>query len=54
MVWIILVAAGLLETGMAVALKASAGFTRPVPGVLLLVFGGASFGCCPWRRDRCR
>jgi quaternary ammonium compound-resistance protein SugE len=44
MVWLILVAAGLLETGMAVALKASAGFSRLVPSLLFLVFGGASFG----------
>lgn len=44
MVWIILFVAGVLETGMAVALKASAGFSRPVPSFLFLVFGGASFG----------
>jgi quaternary ammonium compound-resistance protein SugE len=44
MVWLLLVAAGILETAMAVALKSSAGFSRPVPGALFLVFGGASFG----------
>ena len=44
MVWILLVVAGLLETAMAVALKASAGFSRPLPSALFLVFGGASFG----------
>ena len=44
MVWLLLIAAGVLETGMAVALKASAGFSRLVPGILFLVFGGASFG----------
>jgi quaternary ammonium compound-resistance protein SugE len=44
MVWIYLVAAGLLETAMAVALKASAGFSRLAPSGLFLVFGAASFG----------
>ncbi len=43
MVWIYLVAAGALETAMAVALKASAGFSRLVPSALFLVCGGASF-----------
>ena len=40
----VLVAAGVLETAMAVALKSSAGFSRLVPSLLFLVFGGASFG----------
>ena len=44
MVWVVLIAAGILETVMAVALKASAGFSRPVPSGLFLVFGVASFG----------
>jgi quaternary ammonium compound-resistance protein SugE len=44
MVWLLLIAAGVLETGMAVALKASAGFSRLVPSIAFLVFGGASFG----------
>ena len=44
MVWIYLVAAGVLETAMAVSLKASAGFTRAGPSALFLVFGCASFG----------
>jgi quaternary ammonium compound-resistance protein SugE len=44
MVWLLLIAAGVLETGMAVALKASAGFSRLVPSIVFLVFGGASFG----------
>ena len=44
MVWVLLVAAGILETVMAVALKASDGFSRLIPSVLFLVFGSASFG----------
>jgi quaternary ammonium compound-resistance protein SugE len=37
MVWIILVAAGLLEIVWALALKASDGFTRPIPSVIAVV-----------------
>ena len=44
MVWILLVAAGLFETVMAIALKASAGFSKLGPSVLFLVFGATSFG----------
>ena len=44
MVWILLVVAGILETAMAVALQASAGFSRLIPSALFLVFGSASFG----------
>jgi quaternary ammonium compound-resistance protein SugE len=44
MVWVYLVAAGVLETAMAVALKASGGFSRLAPSVLFLLFGAASFG----------
>ena len=44
MVWFVLVLAGALETAMAVALKASAGFSRLTPSALFLVFGAASFG----------
>jgi quaternary ammonium compound-resistance protein SugE len=43
MVWFLLVVAGLLETAMAIALKASGGFSRLAPSALFLVFGGASF-----------
>jgi len=43
MAWLLVIVAGLLETGFAVALKASAGFTRVVPTVLFLVFAAASF-----------
>ena len=37
MVWIVLVAAGLLEIVWALALKASVGFTRPVPSAIAMV-----------------
>jgi len=37
MVWIILLAAGLLEIVWALALKASFGFTRPIPSVIAIV-----------------
>ncbi|MGN9809266.1 DMT family transporter [Micromonospora sp. BQ11] len=43
MAWVLIVIAGLLETGFAVALKASEGFTRWVPSVLFLVFAAGSF-----------
>lgn len=43
MAWVLIVIAGLLETGFAVALKASDGFTRWVPSVLFLVFAAGSF-----------
>jgi quaternary ammonium compound-resistance protein SugE len=44
MAWLLLVIAGLFETAFAVSLKASNGFTRPVPTVLFVVFALASFG----------
>ena len=34
MAWLLIVAAALTEVGMAAALKASAGWTKPVPSVL--------------------
>ena len=37
MVWVVLVAAGLLEIVWALALKASHGFTRPVPATIAIV-----------------
>ena len=43
MAWLLVVVAGLLETGFAIALKASAGFTRPLPTVLFLVCAAGSF-----------
>lgn len=44
MAWVLVVVAGLLETGFAIALKASDGFSRWVPTVLFLVFAAGSFG----------
>jgi len=35
--------AGLFETGFALSLKASDGFSRPLPSVLFVVFAAASF-----------
>ena len=37
MSWLILVISGLLETGWAIGLKESHGFTRPLPTVLTLL-----------------
>ncbi len=42
MPWLILVLSGLLETGWAIGLKASHGFTRPLPTVLTLLGMAAS------------
>ncbi len=44
MAWLLLVIAGLLETGFAVCLKLSHGFTRLVPTILFAVFALGSFG----------
>jgi quaternary ammonium compound-resistance protein SugE len=41
--WILVVLAGLLETGWALGLKYSQGFTRPVPTVMTVVGALASF-----------
>ena len=41
--WIMLIIAGLLEVGWAIGLKASEGFTRPLPSVLTLLAMAASF-----------
>jgi quaternary ammonium compound-resistance protein SugE len=43
MAWVLVVVAGLLETGFAVALKASEGFSRLVPSVLFVLFAAGSF-----------
>ncbi|PAU88422.1 quaternary ammonium compound-resistance protein SugE [Pseudomonas sp. WN033] len=43
MAWIFLITAGLLEVGWALGLKASAGFTRPLPSILTLLAMAASF-----------
>ena len=44
MVWLLVIVAGLFETGFALALKASQGFSRPLPVVLFLVCATLSFG----------
>lgn len=41
--WLIVVIAGLLETGWALGLKYSEGFTKPVPSVLTVAGALASF-----------
>ena len=43
MAWFLVVAAGCIEVAFALMLKQADGFTKPVPTVLALVFGGASF-----------
>lgn len=43
MAWAFVILAGLFETGFALSLKASNGFSRPVPSVLFIVFAAASF-----------
>jgi quaternary ammonium compound-resistance protein SugE len=43
MAWLLVVIAGLFETGFAIALKYSEGFSRLVPTVLFVVFAIASF-----------
>lgn len=42
--WWLLAAAGLLEVVWAVGMKATEGFTRPLPSLLVLVVAVASFG----------
>jgi quaternary ammonium compound-resistance protein SugE len=42
--WFLVIVAGLLETGFAVMLKESNGFTRIVPTILFAVFALGSFG----------
>ncbi|MCC9309651.1 multidrug efflux SMR transporter [Kitasatospora sp. RB6PN24] len=44
MAWLMVVLAGLLETGFAVNLKLSHGFTRPAPTIAFALFALASFG----------
>ncbi len=44
MAWLMVVVAGLLETGFAISLKASNGFSRLGPTVLFLVFAVSSLG----------
>jgi quaternary ammonium compound-resistance protein SugE len=44
MSWVLLIAAGVFETGFAVMLKLSDGFSKIVPTALFAVFALASFG----------
>jgi quaternary ammonium compound-resistance protein SugE len=41
--WFLILIAGLLETGWALGLKYSEGFTRPIPSVLTVIGALASF-----------
>ncbi len=41
--WVLVIVAGLLETGWAIGLKYSDGFTRPLPSVLTILGALASF-----------
>jgi quaternary ammonium compound-resistance protein SugE len=41
--WVLIVIAGLLETGWALGLKYSDGFSKPVPSVLTIIGAWASF-----------
>ena len=43
MAWTMLIIAGLLEIGFALSLKATNGFTRPLPTLLFALFGAGSF-----------
>ena len=43
MAWALVILAGLFETGFALSLKASSGFSKPVPTVLFLVCSVISF-----------
>ena len=43
MAWALVIIAGLFETGFALSLKASDGFSRPVPSALFVVFAAGSF-----------
>lgn len=44
MAWVLVIVAGLFETGFALALKASDGFSRLVPSALFVVCALVSFG----------
>ncbi|MFD0684175.1 DMT family transporter [Actinomadura fibrosa] len=44
MAWILVIVAGLFEVAMALCLKASKGFSAPLPSVGFLVFAVTSFG----------
>lgn len=40
--WLILIVAGIFEIGMAIALKHAGGFTKLVPSLFAMLFGGLS------------
>ena len=44
MAWLLVIVAGLLETGFAICLKLSEGFSRLVPTIAFALFALASFG----------
>ncbi|HEY1487633.1 MAG TPA: multidrug efflux SMR transporter [Micromonosporaceae bacterium] len=44
MAWLLVVIAGLLETGFAICLKQSHGFSRLTPTILFAIFALGSFG----------
>jgi quaternary ammonium compound-resistance protein SugE len=44
MAWVILVVAGVFETGWAIGLKFTEGFTKPVPSILTVVAMALSMG----------
>lgn len=48
MAWIVLIIAGLLEVIWAYSMKASDGFTKPVPSAITLVAMVASFALLSW------
>lgn len=48
MAWIILILAGLLETGWAIGLKYTDGFRKPVPSVLTILAIAASMYLLAW------
>ena len=43
MAWALVIIAGLFETGFALSLKASSGFTRLIPSILFVACAAASF-----------
>jgi quaternary ammonium compound-resistance protein SugE len=46
--WIVLVVAGLLETGWAIGMKYTAGWTKPIPSVLTVAAMVVSMGLLGW------
>ena len=45
MAWVFLLVGGMLEIGFALCLKASDGFSKPLPTAGFLVLGALSFAC---------